>query len=71
MDKACALSLPVIHAQKARVRRDETAAALHGTVARNEPEEAENRKRTDRRGEQLTKNTLFFFGVGGGPSFQY
>ena len=65
MDKACALSLPVTCAQKARVRRDETVAALDGTVPRNKPEEAENRKRTDRRGEQLRKNTLFFWRGGG------
>ena len=68
MDKACALSLPVTCAQKARVRRDETVAALDGTVARNKPEEAENRKRTDRGGEQLTKDTLFFLAWGVLPS---
>ena len=69
MDKACALSLPVTCAQKARVRRDETVAALDGTVARNKPEEAENRSRTDRRSEQLTKSTTCFSAWGAKANF--
>ena len=69
MDKACALSLPVSSAQKARVRRGAKVAALDGAVARNKPEEAENRSRTDRRSEQLTKSTTFFLASGAKANF--